>query len=456
MKALIIPLLFTQYSFGLPGPVLDGSGSLIPRIQTSEKVYKVEMGGSVSLECLVQDLGSMVLMWKQGPRVLTAGSMLVRRDKRLRLEGNNLVISDLEEEDGGEYDCEIEADGDMPISVTHRLDILIPPRVVSEPADGNVVVKKGSSVSIKCVASGNPRPEVTWSKVNEVDVVGKGEIMHLTQVNRHHQGVYQCTASNGVGKTAVSQINLRVLHKPSVTADDGVVHAGVGHQAILACTVHSSPEAEVVWYRGTLLLEPDNRMYREVVGTKHSLVIHHVREEEFTQYRCQATNTLGTDSATVTISGKPIAPNIEERIEDMGDSSYKIMWNTNSYATIEQYRLLYRKAPSQDTPNHSYAWTSVVIPGAQHTIQESYKNKASFILQQLEEEADYQIQVQAKNAFGWGKVSEQFSFGTNSAESVPVESLRKEFSIYNINSAPSKFSSYTLVVVSALACALRW
>ena len=93
------------------------------------------------------------------------------------------------------------------------------------------------------------------------------------------------------------------LDKPSVTAVESVVHTGVGHQAILACTVHSSPEAEVVWYRGTLLLETDNRMYREVVGTRHTLVLHHVREEEFTQYRCQATNTLGTHSATVTISG---------------------------------------------------------------------------------------------------------------------------------------------------------
>ena len=184
-----------------------------PRIQTSEKVYKVEMGGKVFLECSVVNLGNMVLMWKQGPRVLTAGSMLVRRDKRLKLEGNNLVISDLEAEDGGEYDCEIEADGDVPISVTHRLDILIPPRVTSEPADGNVVVKKGSSVSIKCVASGNPRPVVTWSKVNEVDVVGRGEIMELSQVTRHHEGVYQCSSNNGVGKTAVSQIHVRVLCK---------------------------------------------------------------------------------------------------------------------------------------------------------------------------------------------------------------------------------------------------
>ena len=64
---------------------------------------------------------------------------------------------------------------------------------------------------------------------------------------------------------------------------------------------------------------------------------------------------------------------------------------------------------------HSYAWTSVVIPGPQQTVQESYKNKASFILTQLEEEVEYQVQVQAKNAFGWGKVSEQFNFQTSTA-----------------------------------------
>ena len=49
--------------------------------------------------------------------------------------------------------------------------------------------------------------------------------------------------------------------------------------------MHASPHAEVVWYRGTLVLEPDNRMYREDVGNRRSLVIHHVREEEFSVYR---------------------------------------------------------------------------------------------------------------------------------------------------------------------------
>ena len=80
---------------------------------------------------------------------------------------------------------------------------------------------------------------------------------------------------------------------------------------------------------------------------------------------------------------------------------------------------------SLDTPSHSYAWTSVVIPGAQHTVQESYKNKASFILTQLEEEVDYQVQVQAKNIFGWGKVSEQFAFETTIAGNFLMQSFTK-------------------------------
>ena len=38
----------------------------------------------------------MIITIHQGPRVLTAGNMMVRRDKRLKLNGNNLVISQLE------------------------------------------------------------------------------------------------------------------------------------------------------------------------------------------------------------------------------------------------------------------------------------------------------------------------------------------------------------------------
>ena len=53
---------------------------------------------------------------------------------------------------------------------------------------------------------------------------------------------------------------------------------------------------------------------------------------------------------------------------------------------------------------------------------------------QLEMEADYQVQVQAKNAHDWGKVSEQFSFRTSTAGELVVDVLSENFWIFQCNS----------------------
>ena len=49
-----------------------------------------------------------------------------------------------------------------------------------------------------------------------------------------------------------------LLDKPEVVPEAGVVYGGVGRGASLVCRVYSAPEAEVKWYRGTMLIEPDN------------------------------------------------------------------------------------------------------------------------------------------------------------------------------------------------------
>ena len=54
-------------------------------------------------------------------------------------------------DDGGQYDCEIEADGDLPISVSHRLDILLPPRVIVSFTTNlviNIIVTKCSMINL--------------------------------------------------------------------------------------------------------------------------------------------------------------------------------------------------------------------------------------------------------------------------------------------------------------------
>ena len=41
----------------------------------------------------------------------------------------------------------------------------VPPSVQADPRDGNYVVKKGRKVTLKCNASGNPEPTITWSRL---------------------------------------------------------------------------------------------------------------------------------------------------------------------------------------------------------------------------------------------------------------------------------------------------
>lgn len=78
-------------------------------------------------------------------------------------------------------------------------------------------VKKGTSVRLECKASGNPVPKITWSRRNNLLPGGEQTMvtptLTLDRVDRHQAGVYQCTASNGVGEDVTQQINLHVLCK---------------------------------------------------------------------------------------------------------------------------------------------------------------------------------------------------------------------------------------------------
>ena len=57
-------------------------------------------------------------------RVLTAGSIKVRRDPRLRLDGTDLKIRNVGVHDGGLYRCEVEQDSDQPLVGLHTVEIL--------------------------------------------------------------------------------------------------------------------------------------------------------------------------------------------------------------------------------------------------------------------------------------------------------------------------------------------
>ena len=82
------------------------------------------------------------------------------------------------------------------------------------------MVKKGKQIELSCKTGGNPPPEVHWTKEggglvsqSQGKTVMAGSGLVLSSVSREDEGLYLCTASNGVGAPASASVRLTVLCK---------------------------------------------------------------------------------------------------------------------------------------------------------------------------------------------------------------------------------------------------
>ncbi|KAJ7323720.1 hypothetical protein OS493_031137 [Desmophyllum pertusum] len=79
------------------------------------------------------------------------------------------------------------------------------PKITRISADQ--ALNKGDITSLNCTADGNPRPNITWTKVSDNSAVS----FPLTITGKENEGQYRCTAQNGVGHT-VSKVVSIIVH----------------------------------------------------------------------------------------------------------------------------------------------------------------------------------------------------------------------------------------------------
>ena len=61
------------------------------------------------------------------------------------------------------------------------------------------LVTEGDNVTFYCNATGNPSPNITWTRANSSAVISFSEMFHMEAVKRNESGSYVCHASNGFG-----------------------------------------------------------------------------------------------------------------------------------------------------------------------------------------------------------------------------------------------------------------
>ena len=67
-------------------------------------------------------------------------------------------------------------------------------------SSGNLVVLEGNNLSLQCNATGNPTPNITWTKDGSSTVLYQGETYSIVDIQRQAAGDYKCTAWNGLGE----------------------------------------------------------------------------------------------------------------------------------------------------------------------------------------------------------------------------------------------------------------
>jgi len=391
-----------------------------PKFISQPKKVMVNEGDTIKLPCLVDKIDNFVILWKKktaaGKTILTVGDTVTgSEDGRTKVEansnGNLLVISLAEAEDGGEYTCQLSALNT--VELKHTVRVRVQPVVEPVPGTGVVVVEAGQPANLQCrLVKGSPEPEITWRRARRPLPGGEeslsGSSITFPRASRHHTGLYTCSADNGWGEPAIAQIKLDVQHKPEIEQEETFIHSRDGDEVEITCTIHASPAAEVEWYRNGQLLDPRNFVITQR-GNRHSLLLQKIgKRDTHGKYQCRAVNTFGEAMALTEVSGKaaPAAFKSAKMGSKEDATSYSLEWVVTSSSEVSEFKVEYREA------GEGAAWEDVTAK-VERVGAESFAG--AVLLEGLKEKQSYLARVAAKNSYGYSNYSPEFEFSTYDA-----------------------------------------
>ncbi|XP_043509552.1 Down syndrome cell adhesion molecule-like protein Dscam2 isoform X20 [Frieseomelitta varia] len=176
-----------------------------------------------------------------------------------------------------------------------------PPQI--RQAFAEETLQPGPSMFLKCVASGNPTPEITWEldgkrlsnterlQVGQYVTVNGDVVSHLniSSIHTNDGGLYKCIAASKVG-SAEHSARLNVYGLPFIRHMDKKAIVA-GETLRVTCPVAGYPIESIVWERDTRVL-PINR--KQKVFPNGTLIIENVeRMSDQATYTCVARNAQG-------------------------------------------------------------------------------------------------------------------------------------------------------------------
>jgi len=277
----------------------------------------VAVGQTAVLTCPIKNLGRYKVLWLQRSTatVLTLQEKRISSDERISLDHSyktewNLNIKDVNERDRGEYECQVNTD--PPIHKLLRLQVLVPPRIIDHESSRDMIVPEFSNVTLVCTANGVPKPTIKWfrqqmgeTSMEEIGI--QGEVIMFYNVTRECADLFECVATNGVPPAVSKQIKIDVEFAPTVKLRNKRLGQQLGKETILECIITAYPHSILYWQKdGSGILTNSGKYHIDTWEEDDytmviSLRIKHLSENDYGEYKCVASNSMGRDRQTMTL-----------------------------------------------------------------------------------------------------------------------------------------------------------
>uniref|UniRef100_W5MQM0 Si:ch211-57n23.4 n=1 Tax=Lepisosteus oculatus TaxID=7918 RepID=W5MQM0_LEPOC len=187
----------------------------LPKFHTHPESMTVDEGGVARFQCQVNGIPEANITWEKNRTALST------KDNRYTLlPAGILQITGVRRADTGVYRCVATNIANTRYSQEAQLNVTVAaPKTYKEPVilsgPQNLTITVHQTAILECIATGNPRPIVSWSRldgrsigVEGIQVLGTGNLM-ISDVSLQHSGVYVCAANRPgtrVRRTALGRL----------------------------------------------------------------------------------------------------------------------------------------------------------------------------------------------------------------------------------------------------------
>uniref|UniRef100_A0A3P9JB22 Immunoglobulin superfamily DCC subclass member 3 n=1 Tax=Oryzias latipes TaxID=8090 RepID=A0A3P9JB22_ORYLA len=380
-----------------------------------------EESGVARFQCQIRGLPEPVISWEKDSHPVDT-----ENDRYTLLPTGVLQITGLREEDGGKYCCVahnsagVKHSAEALLTVSGSLSsVYKEPTILVGPE--NLTLTVHQTAILECVATGYPRPIVSWSRldgrpigVEGIQVLGTGNLM-ISDVGVQHSGVYVCAANKpGTRVRRTAQGRLVVQAPAKFVQPPQSVSRPVGTTAIFTCQAQGEPEPQLTWLKNGQVLAPGGHV--RLRNNNSTLTIHSISRDDEAIYQCIAENSAGSTQASARLTvlwadGLPGVPT-HVQADALSPTTIQVSWKEPEQNTqdIIGYVLHIRRTSDPQEMEYEEAVSKT-------TLQQ--------VIRDLEPSTSYTFYVKAYTSHGASKPSESVTESTHGEVPAPPSLFTK-------------------------------